>query len=292
MLFEIIIEMIKHDKNRLILLQTIHFEFVSSSLLKKFFEIIRNDEIDIEIFESLKKRLIEDYSNQSKLSKRWKSKPTHLSEGETEELFQLLNSFSEDESNPLEKTKLLIEQNTSLQNKIQQLEKEIERLKSPLPKCKINSPIDHNGIIQNLKKVEADPVSVSCSSSLTQPENVLSYDDSRWVSRDQSNSWISLGFNSKKILLSGYMFRSYQKLYYHTPINWILEGSNDKANWILIDKQSNCNWATENFSEAYFPCESKETYKYFKFTQTGKNCFNHDYFQLNYLELFGKTFDQ
>jgi hypothetical protein len=107
-LFRIIIRMIELDKNRTILLQTIHFEFVSSHLLKQFFDNIPNDEIDFELFESLKKRLFTDYSDQEKLSKRWKSKPKLLSQTKTSELLGILSSYFNQKWNPIEATKLLI----------------------------------------------------------------------------------------------------------------------------------------------------------------------------------------
>jgi hypothetical protein len=60
--------MINEDRNRMILLKTVHYEFASSYLLKRFFENIHNDEIDFELFESLKKRLFADYSDKERLA--------------------------------------------------------------------------------------------------------------------------------------------------------------------------------------------------------------------------------
>jgi hypothetical protein len=78
-LFKIILNMIDLDKNRMILLQTIHFEFVSSDLLKRFFGNISHNQLDFELFNSLKKRLFLDYSDSEKLSKRWKSRQKQMS---------------------------------------------------------------------------------------------------------------------------------------------------------------------------------------------------------------------
>jgi hypothetical protein len=109
-LFKIIAKMIQRDKNRMILLKTVHLEFVSSHLVKKFFDNIPNDEIDYETFESLKRRLFSDYSDQDQLSKRWKTKPKILSQTETNEIFDILNSYFEDGNKPNEQIKLLIDQ--------------------------------------------------------------------------------------------------------------------------------------------------------------------------------------
>jgi hypothetical protein len=69
--------------------------------------------------------------------------------------------------------------------------------------------------------------------------------------------------------------------------SWKLEGSDDNLNWILIDNQINRNWITTDLSDVYFPVQSKEPFSYFRFTKTGKNTYNSDYFQLNYLDFFG-----
>jgi hypothetical protein len=51
-------------------LKSVNLELVSSHLLKRFFENISNDEIDFELFDSVKKILSTDYSDQEQLSKR------------------------------------------------------------------------------------------------------------------------------------------------------------------------------------------------------------------------------
>jgi hypothetical protein len=68
------------------------------------------------------------------------------------------------------------------------------------------------------------------------------------------------------------------------PKTWILEASNDNIHWILIDEQSYLNWVTKDWSEAYFPVEMRESFSILKFTQTGKNYRNTDYFLLNFME--------
>jgi hypothetical protein len=60
--------------------------------LKEFFVNISNDEIEFEVFESLKKNFFSDYSEQDELSKRWKIKPKILTETETNEICDILNS--------------------------------------------------------------------------------------------------------------------------------------------------------------------------------------------------------
>lgn len=279
--------MIELDKNRTILLQTIHFEFVSSHLLKQFFDNIPNDEIDFELFESLKKRLFTDYSDQEKLSKRWKSKPKLLSQTKTSELLGILSSYFNQKWNPIEATKLLIKQNQklkqvveSLQDRICQLEKE----KLSLGK-KISYHNGHSGIIQDFKKTQPHSVSLKYSSiDEGQPDSLFHYDDYYWFSKNLSNSWIYIKFNAKKICLSGYLLRSYYGSDFVNPKTWILEALNDNIHSILIDEQNNLNWVTKDWSEVYFPVEMRESFSILKFTQTGKNYRNTDYFLLNFME--------
>jgi hypothetical protein len=63
--------LIEKTNNWMFLLKEVHFEFFSSQLLKRFFQIIHNDEIDFESFEPRKKRLFTDYWDQNSLEKRW-----------------------------------------------------------------------------------------------------------------------------------------------------------------------------------------------------------------------------
>jgi hypothetical protein len=67
--------------------------------------------------------------------------------------------------------------------------------------------------------------------------------------------------------------------------------SNDNINWVQLDQQIDRDWASQEWSEVYFPVETNEVFSYFKFIQTGKSYNNLDYFQLTYLELFGTIFE-
>jgi hypothetical protein len=167
----------------MILLKLINFEFVSSDLMKLFFENIRIESIDFDLFESLKRRLFTDYSNLDRLVTRWKLKPKHISPTETIQLFQILNSYFKEEKNPIEQTKILIEQikhlqneNQSLQTKILQMEEKNIEMKGKTISYR-NNP---HGILQIFDQADSSQFSLSFSSigSNYQPENILKYDDS------------------------------------------------------------------------------------------------------------------
>jgi hypothetical protein len=282
--------MIEKDKSRTILLQTIHFEFVSSHLLKTFFDSIQIDEIDYELFESLKKRLFTDYSDQEKLSNRWKSKPNFLSQTETSELLDILGSYFNKEVNPIEATKLLVKQNRKLKQDVESLQERISQLEKE--KLSLGKTISyqngHSGIIQDLKQTQPNSVSLRCSSiDEGQPDNFFHYDDSFWFSQNLLNSWICIKFNAKKIYLSGYLLRSYYGSSFVNPKTWKLEASNDSVHWFLIDEQNNRNWVTKDWSEMYFPVEMSKPFSIFKFTQTGKSILNRNIFLLYIVKLLG-----
>jgi hypothetical protein len=207
-LFRLIAQMIEEDKNRFILMNYVHLEFVSSPILKNFFQNVVNHEIDFDFLESIKKKVFEDYSDQEKLSKIWKNKFKILSRQEIDDIFDILNSYFKEETNPIELVKILIEQNKRQKN-------EIEELKNSQCKGKLISYQNEvNGILQDLKKTERNSISLQCSgfaNSKYGPENVFNESKDNWFcSRDQSNSWLTVHFTHKKILLSGYFVRCHR----------------------------------------------------------------------------------
>jgi hypothetical protein len=191
-LLELLISMIKENKQKIILLKTVHFEFVSSELLEKLFENISNDEIDLELFGSLKNRLIENYSDREKLANRWGNKTDVISSKEKTDILQIINSYFGEKKEPLEQIKRLIKENKTL--KI-----ESDELKYLNVKGKIfRYQNDANGIFQNLKQ-QKDTFLFNCSSCgdpSHKPENLSIHDNStRFLSKDTPNSWVFVNFD-------------------------------------------------------------------------------------------------
>jgi hypothetical protein len=153
-----------------------------------------------------------------------------------------------------------------------------------------------NGIMQDFKNSETNLIVLSCSGtygneSYRQVGNILDYDDSNWwFSKNEPNSWICIKFNSKRILLSRYFFRSGGMSGICNPKSWKLLVSNDDVTWIQVDEQINRDWVAKDFTEVYFPVETIESFSHFKFIQTGKNYFNDNRFLLCYVEFFGTIF--
>jgi hypothetical protein len=92
-LFDIVAKLIDKDPKRKELLKMINFSFVSSSSLKQFFEDFPLDEIDFDLFSSLKGRLLHDISKSDLLPTRRRRKTLNiLSQQKIDEFFQIIRS--------------------------------------------------------------------------------------------------------------------------------------------------------------------------------------------------------
>jgi hypothetical protein len=101
-LFDLAVDLIGRDPNRKSLLKTIYFPGVSVSRLFNFFNNFPAEEIDSDLFESLKTRLFcEVYQSNSLPSKRWRNHPTILSKEEIDKIFQMIQDHLHQTKNPL-----------------------------------------------------------------------------------------------------------------------------------------------------------------------------------------------
>jgi hypothetical protein len=283
-LFNLIMKMIEEDKSRISLLGAVQVAYVSENLLNDFFEKISTNDIDLELLESMKKKIVDGNTNLEKLSQRWKTTPNSLSAEEKCQILNIIDSLSQEKQKSLMQSRLLAEQ-------IKQLEK--ERL---FPKSTtILYQNDPNGLLQNLIQNDSDQISLTCSNfygSQYQPENLFLYDDlTCFCSKDEPNSWFCFQLKSKKIIPCGYLLRSYGN-WDETPMTWVLEGSNDGVEWKIIHQRENKDWKTKSWSEVYFRVQTKEAFSSFKFTQNGGNYRSHIFLCLNYFELFGEMLNK
>jgi hypothetical protein len=147
-LFKLIVRLIKADSNKKEYLKIVHFPFVSSPLLIQFFGNFPIEEVDSDLFQSLKMRLFCDIAapNSEPPMNRWKSFPNFLSREDIEALFSILMEFSVNTANPIEEIHHLINNyyyyqqiNQNLQNnydivsqQFQQSQTEIEKLQFDL----------------------------------------------------------------------------------------------------------------------------------------------------------------
>jgi hypothetical protein len=140
-LFNLLLQLIQNNPSRKSLLKLISFPVVSSDSLSQYFKNISIDEIDIDLWESLKERLFSDIAspNGNIPSERWESKYRFLTREEIENIFQLLLDIFGEVKNPIDQIKILIETCSNQQKSInnflfqnEQYQNEISTLKEEL----------------------------------------------------------------------------------------------------------------------------------------------------------------
>lgn len=213
---------------------------------------------------------------------RKKLNPNDQQMEEMNQLTSLMSTFSNGNvSRITDKIVHLLEQHhinkikiADQEQQINKLQKENEEL-SPINKLstesKIHIPISgHDGIIAYLKEKHYDSIIITASPSWTEPNAVLMYDDSFWNSKNQDESWICIGFRGLSINPTGYLLRSWNSNYGSIQ-NWKLEASQDSSDWVKLDEQLNTEALNGKCLEFQYPCETRNSFSYFKFTQIGKN---------------------
>jgi hypothetical protein len=203
-------------------------------------------EQQIEQMQQLKKENDELKIQLSKQSQQMEEENQKFRITQTEQIQQLKQENEELKNQNNEQSNQIEEENEQSKNQqtelILQMKQEIEELKNPFLKGKmISYQNPHQGILQDLERSEPNPFTFSCSSvydSSHKPETILNYDNSTFfVSQDQPNSWFCIKLNTKQIILSGYLLRSWGGTTSNNLKSWKLECSKDNANWIVIDKQ-------------------------------------------------------
>jgi hypothetical protein len=105
-LFNLVVDLIGRDPNRKILLKLIYFPYVSTPLLINFFANLPVEEIDSDLFDSLKARLFcEVCILNSLLSSRWRNAPSLRSREEIEDIFNISQDHFLKTSNLVESIK-------------------------------------------------------------------------------------------------------------------------------------------------------------------------------------------
>jgi hypothetical protein len=91
-LFNLILELIKRDSNRKVLLKSVFYPGVSTSLLISYFKDFPVEEIDFDLFNSLKERIFSDVflSDPFPSSNRWRNPPKSQSKKEVEQIYQMI----------------------------------------------------------------------------------------------------------------------------------------------------------------------------------------------------------
>ena len=120
------------------------------------------------------------------------------------------------------------------------------------------------------------------------PENAVELGtDSCFCSRSEPNSWICCDFRKRRVALVSYSIRSPRAP--SCPKSWVLEVSNDGIVWQVVDHRENnehlkCACVTHNFD---IRAPLRESFRFVRLRNTGKNHDANDHLHLSSLELFG-----
>jgi hypothetical protein len=160
-----------------------------------------------------------------------------------------------------------------------------------------DSQLPFSGLISRLRDIcggnvhTKGVVDITCSSTeRNQCWQVVDYAwDNYWHSANQANSWIQFDFKDRVVLLTQYSLKSHPGACAWF-LQWTLSGSSDGNSWTVLDRRNTrelCGSAMTKIFECQEGATSREFYRYLRFTNTGKNSSDQDYFLLTNIEFFG-----
>jgi hypothetical protein len=129
-LLQIIFEKIKIDSNYKTLLKHVHFGFVKSDILISFFSEVELMDLDLSVFQEIKKGLIElKLPISQELTKRWKETPNILPENEMKEIIEIVGDICESKDNISQQLKGIVSQHKFYEEQILSQNQEIKLLR-------------------------------------------------------------------------------------------------------------------------------------------------------------------
>ena len=117
-----------------------------------------------------------------------------------------------------------------------------------------------------------------------------------WASDNIKNSSFSIKFHYHIFALHSYTIQSRDYQDYNTPLEWVLEATNDDIHWDLIHHKVRGNELNGRGLSLNWQSNNKnEYYKHYRFTQIGENYHFHEYekyiFGIGSIEMFGILID-
>ena len=108
----------------------------------------------------------------------------------------------------------------------------------------------------------------------------------RFSSCDKQNSWICYDFKEKRVTPTSYSIEVDDR---DKLKSWVFEVSNDGKKWQAIDHHKKSNELAESFVICNFPitCEVRDSFRFVRLRQTGKNHSGYYNLCINSLEIFG-----
>lgn len=190
-----------------------------------------------------------------------------------------------------------------IRNDVQQISRKSDDIQSCV---QLHYNLEHdqfNGIIRKLtqecggnvhdKGVIAVTASSEDSSSLC-AKRAVDFDDiqTRFRSKNESNSWLCYDFKGRKVRPTHYSIRS--KPYCPTDLHpkcWVIEGSNTGNEWKVINTRKNidvlCNFSVSHTFAIQQKLDQNEYYRFLRIRQTGSNASGNNHFGFSALEYFG-----
>ena len=158
-----------------------------------------------------------------------------------------------------------------------------------------DKPNEFDGLLNYLQKnfnIKNELNITSSSNPNNDPFNLLKYEDKStyFQTNDPSSSWICFEFKNHQIIPSSYIIRSYYCVKSWHLKTWVFEGSNDNKNWTILDEQNNNDSLNgANRVKSFIISNKKQSFKYLRIRQTGKNWYENNGLLMNSIEFYGKV---
>ena len=116
-----------------------------------------------------------------------------------------------------------------------------------------------------------------------------------WISKNEENSNITISFINHLFSIDSYTLQSRENHTYNSPLEIVLEGTNDMKKWTVLDHKPRGNELVGEKKTYHSKCPHNEFFQSFRFTMIGEN-FHVDNgqkycFGLGHIEFFGSLFE-
>ena len=141
-------------------------------------------------------------------------------------------------------------------------------------------------VLQELVAVTAS----SCLREILPPEKLRICTGETFCTENRPNSWICYEFKGKRVSPTSYSIWEGG----HGLKSWVLEASNSGGSWISLDSHENTEYFQPGSLIVNFPINPapRQSFRYLRLRQTGKNHDGHDVLGIQYLDFFGTLCDE
>ena len=130
-----------------------------------------------------------------------------------------------------------------------------------------------------------------------EPKNAADFMTKSWFcSGPRENSYIYYDFKERRVIPKGYSLKCAGQREGSNPKSWVIEVSNDETKnvWKEIDRRDNIKeligkYTSMNFKISHVP---RESFRFLRLRQTGKNSDGNDQLKLVSLEIFGTLIEK